>query len=487
MTPRTKMLILTLGACALAVWSAFAIAEGNVFGPVLIGAASLLATIWRVTRLPVDVALAGIVLSGYLIGNRGFAQLAYPGLPLFPGELLMLLSGSMVFVRNSRSWGTSLLSGGFGRVLAFWILYCGARLVLDMRTYGLLAIRDFAVVYYALLYYFARDWARTGRGWVEGGLRTGLVLAPITFELFRQAPMWLTRNIQIMDIPLIYIKSDSAAGLMAGGAAWFACLAVTRKRWSYGAYALVLLLSVTFSNSRAALVSVAVILGWLLIARAWALLRVFALAALIGLVALTTLAVFSRQPWHESEIYRTYERIASIMDFASERDYRSILLQDKGDNNEFRLTWWAIVARDTWETNRWLGCGFGYDLTARFASIYYPEAQDDLSVRSPHSVILTIFGRTGLAGLAAFLGVLSVLIRDTWRNARRGVNEALGLQLFAWGILVSACFGVVLEGPMGAVVFWSVLGLARGSEEADSRSDPGITPSLQADRETDSA
>jgi hypothetical protein len=29
-------------------------------------------------------------------------------------------------------------------------------------------------------------------------------------------------------------------------------------------------------------------------------------------------------------------------------------------------------------------------------------------------------------------------------------------------ILTSACFGVVLEGPMGAVVFWSVLGLANG-------------------------
>jgi len=39
-------------------------------------------------------------------------------------------------------------------------------------------------------------------------------------------------------------------------------------------------------------------------------------------------------------------------------------------------------------------------------------------------------------------------------------DPSLGTWCAAWVILVSACFGAVLEGPMGAVIFWSALGLA---------------------------
>jgi hypothetical protein len=36
----------------------------------------------------------------------------------------------------------------------------------------------------------------------------------------------------------------------------------------------------------------------------------------------------------------------------------------------------------------------------------------------------------------------------------------LGWWSVAWVMLTSGCFGVVLEGPMGAVVFWTALGMA---------------------------
>ena len=41
------------------------------------------------------------------------------------------------------------------------------------------------------------------------------------------------------------------------------------------------------------------------------------------------------------------------------------------------------------------------------------------------------------------------------------------LWLGGWGIFTSACFGVVLEGPMGAVVFWTILGLASATSAAE--------------------
>jgi len=69
---------------------------------------------------------------------------------------------------------------------------------------------------------------------------------------------------------------------------------------------------------------------------------------------------------------------------------------------------------------------------------------------------------SGFAGLAVFAAFLVVLIHATWRAVRRADTPAhvLALWCSCWVILVSACFGVVLEGPMGAVVFWSLLGLA---------------------------
>ena len=43
--------------------------------------------------------------------------------------------------------------------------------------------------------------------------------------------------------------------------------------------------------------------------------------------------------------------------------------------------------------------------------------------------------------------------------------------LTAWAILTSSCFGVVLEGPMGAVLFWTAVGIgcaAKMTSQIDS-------------------
>jgi hypothetical protein len=39
----------------------------------------------------------------------------------------------------------------------------------------------------------------------------------------------------------------------------------------------------------------------------------------------------------------------------------------------------------------------------------------------------------------------------------------LGWWSVSWVMLASACFGVVLEGPMGAILFWTSLGLANAT------------------------
>jgi O-antigen ligase len=110
------------------------------------------------------------------------------------------------------------------------------------------------------------------------------------------------------------------------------------------------------------------------------------------------------------------------------------------------------------------GLGFGHDLARDFLMEYNPEIED-FTARSPHSIVVSTIGRMGLAGLVAFLVFAGVLVVRTWRTFRSPDITRLQLGLWAavWVILVSACFGVVLEGPMGAVVFWILLGMANAA------------------------
>jgi O-antigen ligase len=140
-----------------------------------------------------------------------------------------------------------------------------------------------------------------------------------------------------------------------------------------------------------------------------------------------------------------------------------------GDNNRFRLIWWKTVVQQTLEANPVLGQGFGADLSNDFVRSYYGLDYMDFNTRSPHNFLVTLFGRTGAAGTLAFGAVLLVLLRELGRSIRRVRMAAgrarddaialLGGQTAVWIMLIAAFFGVVLEGPMGAVPFWILLGL----------------------------
>jgi O-antigen ligase len=102
---------------------------------------------------------------------------------------------------------------------------------------------------------------------------------------------------------------------------------------------------------------------------------------------------------------------------------------------------------------------------------YYPESSEEFAVRSPHNVLITVFARMGAVGLSVLFAVMGVVGVRTLRAVRSGPREAAPW-CAVWIMFVSACFGVVLEGPMGAVIFWTVLGLAHTSSLTRS---PAVT------------
>jgi hypothetical protein len=441
-----------------------------------------------------DAFVAGIVLAGYLIGNRGFAQLSIPNLPLLPGELTLGLGLFMAVWDGARAKYIPVRRDAMNGLLLIWLAFGAMRFGIDVRAHGMIALRDFAIVYYALFFFLAQGWWQDPgkRRWIERCLTTGFALGAPVFLAFAQWPDFFVNHLSVRGVPLIFVKSDVQAGLLVAGTYWFLHRYLASRRIGWLLLAATNLIGVALANSRAALVALGATLLWILVCRVWQLLRPLAGLFTAGVLLLLAAPVLTQSPWKESLAYRFYETTASIADYRGARTYARTDLSDKPDNNLFRLTWWRAVAEETWTEGRWLGLGFGYDLSDQFTRIYYAEGSEEFSARSPHNYLLTIFGRSGLVGLGMFLLFLAATAVQTWRTGRQAAREEapnvrFTLLIGVWGILISACFGVVLEGPMGASIFWTLLGLAsaaRQETEPAGETDPeSVTPALPAEPE----
>ena len=473
-----KQRLLVGASVALAVVAGREIAHGNFLLAGLLAGFLLLWLAQRITGLATDAFVAGLVLIGYLVGNRGFAQLQVPGLPLLPGELALGVGTLFVGLRATQTKTLPVRRSLLDFTLLSWLAFGAIRLRQDFPAHGFLALRDFALLYYAVFFFLAQGWGAqpASRRWLERCLTIGFALTAPVFLAFAQWPEVFVRSFAILGTPLIYVKSDVAGGFMVAGAFWFLGRFLAERRGWWLALTGTNLVGVAFSNSRAALVALAIAGLWLALARDWRRLKLLAGLAVAGLLLVLASGLVGGKPWTLSPAYRLYESALSTVDFEGTQPYHADDLGDKPENNQFRLTWWRAVVDETVAKNPWIGLGFGYDLADQFTRRYYPEGSEEFSARSPHNFPLTVFGRMGAVGLAFLATVLAALALRTWRAGRRAVRgdddgTAFTLLLGVWAIFTSACFGVVLEGPMGAAVFWTLLGLATPATDEKTEAD----------------
>ncbi len=480
----TRRILIAIGLIA-AVVAGWNIANENPLPVAVIGVALILWMSGHVLNIPTDALIAGIVLAGYLVGNRGFAQLQVPRVPMLPGEFALGLGLMLSLWRSVQGRATLLHRDALDGFVFGWIALGVIRIPVDLRAHGFVALRDFAFVYYALFYFVARSWnsVPAARRWVLGCVMAGLTLAGPVFCLFLAYPDWFVTTLAIGGIPIVFVKNDVAGGFLAGGALWFVHRYVCSRRVGWLAAAAAALVGVAVGNNRASIVALGCGIAWLVVLRAWRMVRVVVALLAVGLCGLLIQGVVSPRPVTTLPIYRLYESLASIADLQGNRVYRSTDLDDKPDNNQFRLVWWRAVATETWADGRWFGLGFGHDLAGEFLRVYYADNNDEFNVRSPHNYLLSIFGRMGLVGIAGFGAIAVVMARKTWvaRDTVDKRDSPLPLWLVSWTILASACLGVVLEGPMGAIVFWTLLGLANASPAERESDAPEVAALPTAD------
>jgi O-antigen ligase len=475
---RTR-LFATAGAL-LAVALGVQIAHEAFFWPALCTAA--LATLIVISIQPhsVTTLLLGGALVGYIIGNRGFAQIsAAGGLPILPAELVLLIGGVILVVHCAWRRELPVLRDGVNLTLLVWMAVGTSRLFFGVREHGFTAIRDYALVYYGLFFFLAQYVARdpAAARFLQRAVLLGCAALLFVHPLYSQFQEFFVSTLAIRGFPLIYFKDDLAGNFMAMGSLLFFVRFEEKRRVIWLVISLALAGLMLLTNSRSSMVGLAVGALWLGFSGRWRFAVTLAASAAVAAVALVFIAEIQGESWRQTPLHRVYERVMSIADPLGQRAYQT---EDafKGDNNVFRLVWWRAAVAETIDTNRWFGLGFGHDLASRFVRQYLPEATEEFTARSPHNVLITIFARMGIVGIVSFLALIATIALRTWRALRAPeITFTSGAWWVAtWVILVCACFGVVLEGPMGAVVFWTVLGLASACMHRTSEP-PGVVTS----------
>ena len=90
----------------------------------------------------------GAVLMGYLLFDRAFAYLHPPGVPLFVGEIVLLL-GVGAALRSTGMFRRSVAAEPVLALLVAFVAWGALRSLPGVATHGLDAVRDAALWYYA--------------------------------------------------------------------------------------------------------------------------------------------------------------------------------------------------------------------------------------------------------------------------------------------------------------------------------------------------
>jgi len=512
------ILAIAVGAGVLLPRSPLPVA-GALGGLCLVIAAALFAA-----RLPnLFLGFAGVLLAGYAFLGRGFAYLGVP--PIYVGEvglafglLAATMSGAVrLALRSPLVW-----------MLIAYDAWGAAQTIPYLQTYGTDALRDavtwsyslFAVVVAACLLssqqrapfqLSANTTERSSQhrsagcadaSWSD---QVGTALARVLDHYRRWLPLfllcvpilwWLRYAYEGLPrapgstVPIPFFKPGDAAVHLAGIAAFLLVGLYRRSRdqerirfhppewllWSAWLIAVMFVASLTRGGLLAILVSLTAVLA----------LRPAAAGRKVGAVtavAALSVAFFVAARPPDVAILSAPESYRAISFRQISANVRSIVTSaDDGNlegNRRWRLDWWStILGYTVFGEQFWTGKGFGVNLADDDGF----QVESDGSLRSPHNSHLTILAREGVPGFALWVllqSTFAVALVRAHLRARRG-GQAFWAHVCLWVLaywlasLTNMGFDVVLEGPQGAIWFWSLFGLGiaaiQGQQDGGRRS-----------------
>jgi hypothetical protein len=402
----------------------------------------------------------GIVLLGYALFGRGFAYIGVA--PAYIGEIALVIG--LVVLLRSHGWVRILTRP---QIIALYplVVWGFFRTTPHLGDYKMDAVRD-AVI-----------WGYSAFAFICGGLivaepkRIPMLLRwfgrysmifllgiPLVFIAYRGAremlPRWPGSGVYI-----IQVKEGDVMVHLAGILAFW--MSDVKKNVSLF---WVMLLTGCFATmgvvDRAGAVSFAAVMLLCLLAKpyhkvAWRSVAMVCFAVLMLFV--TNLKI---------EIPGGKGREISFDQFVT--NVRSTF-GDTGNegldsNKEWRILWWQKIIEDTFNGPYfWTGKGFGINLADDDGF----QVNSDRSLRSPHSIHMTMLARMGVPGLTLWAGLnlaWAWFMIGAYFHARRYDEkkwQGVFLFLFAYwmAFVINGSFDVFLEGPMGGIWYWCLTGI----------------------------
>jgi O-antigen ligase len=126
-----------------------------------------------------------------------------------------------------------------------------------------------------------------------------------------------------------------------------------------------------------------------------------------------------------------------------------------------REAWQAIeIYVEQSKSRDWTGVGFGPDFLHDSGGDILLLGGSSEDVRQPHDYVINSWARLGLIGLILLIAIALFALRLVVKIGRSpGLNGVdVAAIAVAVGLPVSACYGVVMESPFGALPVWWALG-----------------------------
>jgi len=468
------------------------------------------------------LGLLGVVLTGYALFGRTFAALGFR--PLYIGEIALVLGvGVALLTLASRQTRRSILdtwhrADGTARLrlvlapalLAAAMLWGALRTAPFIPIHGLDALRDavvwgygaFALIVFVLVGLLPVPESQWIRRYGQFA-RVFLLATPVLFLYF------VANFDRLPPIPgdfrplLFYKPSEQLVHL--GGIAAFLALFVggaTPAGWVWmtltaaEAFAFA---AVTRGGLLAFMTALAIV-GLVGPGRRWIAAQIGLLGLVVGLAALSGIRLDYCEHHREISARQFIAGVASLPDIEiaagawprmpqsieqllgwSEHSCRadsdgqhdslpsgSEVVDPSLERNEgFRTRIWASLLREVVARRAVLqGVGYGENL----ADLGDAPRRDVEQLRSPHNILITLLSASGVIGIVLWVlavGAWFVSLLQAWRDARRASMMDwqplfVLLAAYAAAFLMNALWAVYLEGPMGGIWFWAVIGAGMG-------------------------
>jgi len=470
--PRTRSSRLSLGTIAFFVaFLALGVvatlylryALGFLVGLGILGAIWLSLAYLRRSGLEVWQVLVLIAMSGYLILNYGFENLAFHlgGVPIIISYLLMFTALGLAAFLHPNLLRVARQEPAVFFLLAMFTLAL-FHLVIDVPKYGIWAIRDASMFFDCAFIILGLLWSRQ-KGSLTPLLKWLMIilflnaLYSLTFPWMDQISAWSPTSGVFLQIPVIgYYRGNYVyLGLGALFYLFFSRDVFKWPRWFVLLFAVVQLFGLAILQARQMYVALVVIIVLLIVIgevkKSGKLLLILgAPVAAVMLLTMSGIEIPGRIGPVRADFF--VEHIRSISGAEG----------TPGASVQGRMEWYDEVFGRI-RKNPWFGEGFGQPL------ITFENDLTGAVVRQPHNSSVTVLARLGIVGLlpwfALHLYIVSRFVyafRQRRRLHRRMADFILWLFMLYVVYMISSIVEPAFEFPSAAVPFYFFLGISLG-------------------------